>query len=128
MKGHALYGHGTIPSRSSVVVTPGIPSSTPSKRKPVTYVSIHPQAEAESGKRFMWTDYEVYHVGTTCEWIVANTPDRAGFLLAECLEKLKQNPDKLKYFHPHHVIDSGRLRSGWEQYTIKKNKGYVFNV
>ena len=71
--------------------------------------------------KFAWSDPEITHIVNWCEAKVAENPSAKSTIVAKCLKALQHDPEALKIFHVHHVLDSARLRAG---YRIAMKKGY----
>jgi hypothetical protein len=75
--------------------------------------SLHPDGGKENLKRARWTDEEVNYIGEKIAKLEKTSPHR---LIARCLAIIKADPDAKAIFHENHVLDSGRLRSGYDAY------------
>jgi hypothetical protein len=71
--------------------------------------------------KFAWSDPEITYIVNWCEAKVAENPAAKSTIVAKCLKALQHDPEALKIFHVHHVLDSARLRAG---YRIAMEKGY----
>ena len=75
---------------------------------------LHPSI-ANSGRKIHWTETEINIVGTWCERYKAQHPGNT-YVVAGCLRYILNDSDVRQHFHPHHLMDSARLRWGWERY------------
>ena len=70
---------------------------------------------AESGRHITWTDTEIHIIGTWCSRYMAQHPGN-NQIVAGCLKYILNDNEVRQHFHPHHVMDSARLRWGWQKY------------
>lgn len=83
----------------------------------------HPEFnKSENQMRAVWTDYEINFVGKWCEQHKLSNPAWAKCILSKCTSFIKSNVKIREFFHQLHIFDSSRLRHGWEQYKLRKNK------
>jgi hypothetical protein len=75
---------------------------------------LHPSI-ADSGRKIPWTETEINIVGTWCERYKAQHPGNT-YVVAGCLRYILNDSDVRRHFHPHHLMDSARLRWGWKRY------------
>jgi hypothetical protein len=99
----------------------GIPSVNISSSGGVSSVGIiHPSFNETHARRVKWTNTEVNIVGT---WIVNYLklyPD-CNCVISKCLSYILSDTTVNPNFHPNHVMDSTRLRYGWEKYKEENN-------
>ena len=62
----------------------------------------------------------VSHVGTWCKSYQEEFPS-AQNVVAKCLDAILKNSKVRELFHPHHLMDSSRLRWGWKKYLEEEN-------
>ena len=74
----------------------------------------HPCYQFE-GRRITWTNIEVHHVGTWCKAYQEEFPS-AQNVVAKCLDSILKDSKVRENFHPHHLMDSTRLRWGWKKF------------
>ena len=87
---------------------------------PASNIGIaHPCYQFE-GRRITWTKFEVHHVGTWCKAYEEEFP-AAQNLVAKCLDSILKDKEVREHFHPHHLMDSSRLRWGWKKYLEQEN-------
>jgi len=82
--------------------------------------TLHPFFNEAHARRVKWTDTEVNMVGT---WIVNYLrlyPD-CSCVISKCLSYILSDKTVYPNFHPNHVMDSTRLRYGWERYKEENN-------
>ena len=82
-----------------------------------------PQIRSESSptpksseKRVRWTDEEINYVGRWCKNALAQNPTFSNNLVARCLHHIHGNSAALSIFHEHHILNSGRLKHGFDTY------------
>ena len=88
------------------------------QRLPVAESSVgllHPSIADSSGRRIPWTDTEISIVGIWCTRYKSQHPGNIN-VVAGCLRYILNDNDVRQQFHPHHVLDSTRLRWGWQKY------------
>ena len=123
---HVFSGGGGI-SPSLLVESPVsanntayISSAAISLMKPASNIGIaHPCYQFE-GRRITWTKTEVQHVGTWCKAYEKDFPV-AQNVVAKCLDSILKDKKVREYFHPHHLMDSSRLRWGWQKFLDEEN-------
>jgi hypothetical protein len=72
------------------------------------------------GRRITWTKIEVHHVGTWCKAYEEEFP-AAQNVVAKCLDSILKDKKVREHFHPHHLMDSSRLRWGWKKFLDQEN-------
>ena len=75
----------------------------------------------KKGKRFEWTTQEIQHLQ---HYIIHIEPflteTEKSNKYASCLSYLRSaDPEIKKYFHPHHVVNSGRIKTGYDSAVAK---------
>ena len=84
----------------------------------------HPEFnKSENQMRAVWTEYEINFVGNWCEENKLSHPEWAKCIISKCTSFIKSNMKIREHFHQLHIFDSSRLRHGWEQYKLKKERG-----
>jgi hypothetical protein len=84
----------------------------------------HPEFnKSENQMRAAWTEYEINFVGNWCEDNILSHPEWTKCIISKCTSFIKSNTKIREHFHQLHIFDSSRLRHGWEQYKLKKEKG-----
>ncbi len=95
--------------------------ATISNDMPASNIGIaHPCYQFE-GRRITWTKKEVRHVGSWCKAYQKEFPAALN-VVAKCLESILQDKKVREYFHPHHLMDSTRLRWGWQKFLDEEDK------
>lgn len=74
----------------------------------------HPDRDRGSRERARWTEPEVSYIGNFVARDAILHPDR-GTVVARCLKAIHKDPCAREIFHPNHIVDSGRLRTGYEK-------------
>ena len=114
----------------SPVNRPSIAAETDGVRSPATSVfprlsvdssvgRLHPSI-AGSGRTIPWTETEINIVGTWCKRYRSQHPGNSN-VVAGCLRYILNDNDIRQHFHPHHVMDSARLRWGWQKYQEQES-------
>jgi hypothetical protein len=111
--GFAVRSLGSTKNKSPSSIIAG--SLTPASNIGIA----HPCYQFE-GRRITWTKNEVNHVGTWCKAYEAEYP-AAQNIVAKCLDAILKDKKVREHFHPHHLIDSSRLRWGWKKYLDDGN-------
>jgi hypothetical protein len=71
----------------------------------------HPEKNPNLAK-VKWSDEELQFLRW---WRCGNITEGTRNPIARCLEAIKSNPDARHIFHQHHVLNSGRLRAGYDR-------------
>ena len=79
--------------------------------------SLHPQGNSE-GSRINWTSKEISIAGLWTQRFRKMHPDNKN-VAAKCLQFILSDSDARKHFHPHHLMDSTRIRWGIQQFEQK---------
>jgi hypothetical protein len=69
-------------------------------------------------KRTPWTEREIEYVGN---YIVKNAHVKN--VAAQCLQKIRHDPEAVPIFHKNHILDSARLRSGIDNFKSRNVYG-----
>ena len=75
------------------------------------------------GKRARWTEEEVSYIGSWCANKMRENP-HCTTLVAQCREHILTDPFALPIFHSIHVLDSGRLRTGYRAWVSTQKEGF----
>jgi hypothetical protein len=102
--------HLALPSRPKYGVTAGTVTG-----------SNHPDLEKGPRERASWTRAEVDYVGAFVTKDEMLHPGR-GNIVARCRKAILKDPSARAIFHPNHIVDSGRLRTGYEKYLKSKRE------
>ena len=100
------------------VVQPRLLSGQQSFVQPLSVDNVgllHPSI-ANSGRTVPWTDTELNIVGTWCKQYRSQHPGNSN-VVAACLRYILNDHDVRQHFHPHHVMDSARLRWAHDKYN-----------
>jgi len=101
-------------ARSAIGASPIIVRST----TPVVVSNIgalHPCLNEKSSRRVTWTEKEVEIVGTWCKEYETQHGNNNN-VVSNCLKYLLRDEELRQHFHPHHLMDSTRLRWGYQKY------------
>lgn len=91
---------------------PPAPTWSPApKPTPLNFGTAHPDYGSKS-KRAQWTADEIKYIADFCTKKLEENP-QCSTLVAQCRDRIMVDPDALPIFHVNHVLDSGRLRSGY---------------
>ena len=82
---------------------------------------LHPFPPLDSVRRVPWSPKEISIVGTWCKRFREQHPGNIN-VVAKCLEFINKNDKVKEHFHPHHVMDSARLRWGWQKYQEEQRE------
>ena len=66
--------------------------------------------------RVKWTEQEIDYVGKWCTKTLRDNPSNSNNIVARCLTHIRNEPAALRLFHKNHILNSGRLRHGYEAY------------
>ncbi len=81
---------------------------------------LHPFFNETHARRVKWTCTEVNIVGTWIVKFLRLYPD-CNCVISKCLSYILSDETVYPNFHPNHVMDSSRLRYGWEKYKEENN-------
>ena len=81
---------------------------------------LHPFFNETHARRVKWTGTEVNIVGTWIVNFLRLYPD-CNCVISKCLSYILSDETVYPNFHPNHVMDSTRLRHGWEKYKDENN-------
>jgi len=82
--------------------------------------ALHPCLNEKSGRRVTWTDMEVQIVGNWCKQYELQHGNNNN-VVSNCLKHLLSDADLRQHFHPHHLMDSTRLRWGYQKFQTDIN-------
>lgn len=104
-----------VEEAESAVLDPVVPPPTALQWAPSGYCHTiwgqqHPDFEKTTAKRAVWSIAEKEWIQ---RWIQAH-PGRETGGYAKCLQDIRADPSARCLFHPLHVLDSSRIRSGFE--------------
>jgi hypothetical protein len=77
--------------------------------------ALHPCLNEKSGRRVTWTEKEVEIVGKWCKEYEIQHGNNNN-VVSNCLKYLLSDAELRQHFHPHHLMDSTRLRWGYQKY------------
>jgi hypothetical protein len=66
--------------------------------------------------RVKWTEQEIDYVGKWCTKTLRDNPSNSNNIVARCLTHIRNEPAAHRLFHPNHILNSGRLKHGYEAY------------
>jgi hypothetical protein len=97
-----------------------------SKHVHAEWGTAHPFFHSES-ERITWSDEEKRYL---CKWFDYNLKAQPNTknITSKCLEAIKRDPNALEIFHKRHIVDSGRLRVGYDHYLRQKSKRHKSNL
>jgi hypothetical protein len=115
-KAHEMNGTESFSCREvSPESSVGISDTTYNVAMQASNIGIsHPCYQFE-GRRITWTKTEVHHVGTWCKSYQKEFPAALN-VVAKCLDSILSDKKVREHFHPHHLMDSSRLRWGWKKF------------
>jgi hypothetical protein len=77
--------------------------------------ALHPCLNEKSSRRVTWTEMEVQIVGNWCKEYETQHGHNNN-VVSNCLKYILNDSELRQHFHPHHLMDSTRLRWGWQKY------------
>ena len=77
--------------------------------------ALHPCLNEKSSRRVTWTEKEVEIVGKWCKEYETQHGNNNN-VVSNCLKYLLRDEELRQHFHPHHLMDSTRLRWGYQKY------------
>ena len=77
--------------------------------------ALHPCLNEKSSRRVTWTDMEVQIVGKWCKQYESQHGHNNN-VVSNCLKHLLSDTELRQHFHPHHLMDSTRLRWGYQKF------------
>jgi hypothetical protein len=84
------------------------------KLEPSHWGVDHPE-KRPGAKKVQWTDEELKHIAEWCTKAQEEHPTWRKTIVAKCREALWKDPNAMKIFHVNHVLDSGRLNTGYKK-------------
>lgn len=109
----------------------GLRVSTPSTFTPTTsewahregtkhldWGSSHPEYNRKGVKKVKWSAQELEYVEN---WMDNDVQGDTNIAVSRCLAAIRQDPGAVPIFHAHHILNSQRLRNGFDS-VIKKKK------
>ena len=78
---------------------------------------LHPSI-GETAQKIPWTKQEIRTVGMWCKRYQSEHPNSKN-CVSKCLQFILNDSDVRQHFHPHHIMDSTRLRWGWERFQCE---------
>jgi hypothetical protein len=81
----------------------------------------HPEKDSENKHKIKWSEAEINYIGRFTNYYNQHYPGNRN-VMAECLNHLRVTPTARRIFHPHHTVDSARMRSGFERWKAREAK------
>ena len=81
----------------------------------IEWGTAHPHRNMMGRSKVPWPNAEFRYIGKFCSGTLRVDP-AATNLMARCLRHIKRDPAACRLFHPHHTLDSARLRAGYERW------------
>ena len=66
--------------------------------------------------RVKWTEREINYVGRWCTKTLKDNPANNTNIVARCLAHIRNDPTIVAMFHNNHILNSGRLKHGYDSY------------
>jgi hypothetical protein len=82
--------------------------------------SRHPDF-GKNGIKHVWTDEETNYLESIINKLLQNNNNKTN-LMSRCLKFIRTDPSAIPIFHMDHILNSARLRSGWESIQAKRKK------
>jgi hypothetical protein len=99
------------PSNSQIV--------SPDYRRPqlvhANWGTAHPCFHQNNPKRVKWSDEEIDYLSQWFNFNIKKYPNMTN-PTSKCLAAIKSDPNALPIFHSHHILNSARLRVGYDHY------------
>ena len=83
--------------------------------------SQHPDFNLSLSQRCTWTPTEVNWVGRWCTNDLLDNPSSSQRIVSRCLKAIHATPSAWPLFHRNHVLNSGRLKFGWEKFKMQRD-------
>ena len=77
----------------------------------------HPEYGRVGVKKVKWSSQELAYI---TEWIENDTQGDTNLPVSRCLTSIRSDPRAVPIFHAHHILNSPRLRNGFESAMKKK--------
>jgi len=87
--------------------------------------SAHPYGMKTDVFKVTWSSAEIKYIGKTAEEIKSQQGNSPKRLCAQILRRIVEDPSAKKIFHIHHVLDSTRIRSGYEAYLKSTGQNII---
>ena len=81
--------------------------------------SRHPDF-GKNGIKHAWTDEETHYLQSIINKLTHN--HNFTNIMSRCLKYIKKDPDAIPIFHVDHILNSARLRAGWDSIKAKQKK------
>jgi hypothetical protein len=75
----------------------------------------------KNGIKHVWTDEETNYLQFVIDKLVHNNNSKNN-LMSRCLKFIRNDPNAIPIFHKDHILNSARLRAGWESISKKQKK------
>ncbi len=85
--------------------------------------TAHPEFLKVKPRRVPWSTEEVNYIANWCENQIVDAPDR---MASRCLAFILKDPMAIPIFHQHHILNSSRLRNGYNAYLRQKDGNTMF--
>ena len=85
----------------------------------------HPDYLKVRPKRVCWTEEELDYIRT---WCVNNNTVSVERLASRCLAFIHGDPLAVPIFHQHHILNSARLRNGYDAYVKRTKDSCLFDL
>lgn len=86
--------------------------------KHASWGTSHPEHHRMGVKKVKWSAQELDYVQN---WIENDKQGDSNLAVSRCLAAIRNDRHATHIFHPHHILNSGRLRNGYDS-IIKKKK------
>ena len=84
--------------------------------KHLDWGSSHPEYERHGVRKVRWSEQELDYIEN---WIEKNMQGDTNLQVSRCLTSIRQDPRAVQIFHAHHILNSARLRNGFERVMNK---------
>lgn len=85
--------------------------------KHLDWGTSHPEYDRAGARKVKWSAQELDYIE---EWIGKDTQGDTNLPVSRCLSAIRLDPGAVHIFHSHHIVNSQRLRNGFESVLRKK--------
>lgn len=95
---------------------------------PITWGSKHPHGNIPAAKTIPWSDEEKDYIGKVVKNVRENKDDEIPTNICSIIRKtILDDSEAHEIFHSHHILDTGRIRAGYQAYMKREIKKKVLN-
>jgi hypothetical protein len=101
----------------SIGSTPPSAWAASESAKHASWGTSHPEHHRMGVKKVKWSAQELDYVQN---WIENDKQGDSNLAVSRCLAAIRNDRHATHIFHPHHILNSGRLRNGYDSIMKKK--------